>query len=211
MRFLSGAKVEAVDLVPGDEHHRLRVRTSDGTTRNVRARWVVDATGRTSLLKRRLGLAKSVGHRANAVWFRVGCPIDVDQWSDDPQWHARIEEGRRELSTNHLMGPGYWVWLIRLASGSTSVGIVTDPDLHRFEDLNRFERALEWLDAHEPQCAGVVRQHLDRIQDFRVMKDYAYSCEQVFSADRWCLAGRPASSSTPCTPRGWTSSPSATA
>ncbi|GLF93017.1 NAD(P)/FAD-dependent oxidoreductase [Streptomyces yaizuensis] len=189
VRFLSGAKVEALDLLPGDGHHRLRVRTDDGATRQFQARWVVDATGRASLLKRRLGLAKKVGHRANAVWFRVGCPIDVDQWSDDPQWHARIEEGRRELSTNHLMGPGYWVWLIRLASGSTSVGIVTDPDLHPFEQLNRFERALEWLDAHEPQCAGVIRRDLDKIQDFRVMKDYAYSCEQVFSEDRWCLAG----------------------
>ncbi|MCM2389889.1 NAD(P)/FAD-dependent oxidoreductase [Streptomyces albipurpureus] len=189
VQFVSGAKVESVDLLPEADHHRLQVRTDDGVTRQIRARWVVDATGRTSLLKRRLGLAKKVGHRANAVWFRVGCPIDVDQWSDDPQWHARIEEGRRELSTNHLMGPGYWVWLIRLASGSTSVGIVTDPDLHRFERLNQFERALEWLGQHEPQCADVIREHRDKLQDFRVMKDYAYSCEQVFSEDRWCLAG----------------------
>ncbi|WP_220096496.1 NAD(P)/FAD-dependent oxidoreductase [Streptomyces cyaneus] len=189
VRFLPGTKVESVDLRPDAEHHRLHVRTDDGATRQIHAKWVVDATGRASLLKRRLGLAKKVGHRANAVWFRVGCPIDVDQWSDDPDWHARIEEGRRELSTNHLMGPGYWVWLIRLASGSTSVGIVTDPDLHGFEQLNRFERALEWLDRHEPQCAGIVRRHRDKLQDFRVMKDYAYSCEQVFSADRWCLAG----------------------
>ncbi|MER7756987.1 NAD(P)/FAD-dependent oxidoreductase [Kitasatospora sp. NPDC097643] len=187
--FRSGTKVEEVDLRPGEEHHLLRTRTEDGATGLIRARWVVDATGRTSLLKRRLGLARKVGHRANAVWFRVGCPIDVDTWSDDPQWHARIEEGRRELSTNHLMGRGYWVWLIRLASGSTSVGIVTDPDLHPFERLNRFDRALEWLEEHEPQCAGVVRRHRDELQDFRVMKDYAYGCEQVFSADRWCLAG----------------------
>ncbi|MEU8845657.1 FAD-dependent monooxygenase [Streptomyces sp. NPDC048564] len=189
VRFLPGTKVERVDLRPDAEHHRLHVRTDDGATRLIHATWVVDATGRASLLKRRLGLAKKVGHMANAVWFRVGRPIDVDQWSDDPNWHARIEEGRRELSTNHLMGPGYWVWLIRLASGSTSVGIVTDPDLHRFEELNRFERALEWLDRHEPQCAGIIRRHREELQDFRVMKDYAYSCEQVFSADRWCLAG----------------------
>ncbi len=189
VEFLSGAKADAVELLPDEEHHRLTVHTEDGAVRHIRARWVVDATGRASLLKRRLGLAKKVGHRANAVWFRVGCPIDVDQWSDDPGWRARIEEGRRELSTNHLMGPGYWVWLIRLASGSTSVGIVTDPGFHSFDGLNRFERALDWLDRHEPQCAGVIRRHRDQLQDFRVMKDYAYSSEQVFSADRWCLAG----------------------
>ena len=34
--------------------------------------------------------------------------------------------GQRWLSTNHLMGAGYWVWLIPLGSGSTSFGIVAD-------------------------------------------------------------------------------------
>jgi flavin-dependent dehydrogenase len=117
----------------------------DGDTRRVEARWVPDATGRYSLLKRKLGLSKEVGHRADAVWFRIGHPIDIDDRSDDPAWHGRIFSRRRELSTNHLMGPGYRVWLIRLASDSIGIGIVTDPDLHPFERTNRFERALEWL------------------------------------------------------------------
>jgi hypothetical protein len=30
------------------------------------------------------------------------------------------------------------------------------------------------------------------VQDFRVMKDYSYSCEQVFSGERWCLVGEAA-------------------
>ncbi|MBB0227965.1 NAD(P)/FAD-dependent oxidoreductase [Streptomyces calidiresistens] len=187
--FHSGTRTEEVELDPTTDHHRLRLRTADGTLHHLRARWVVDATGRSSMVKRRLGLAKRVGHRANAVWFRVGHPIDVDQWSDDPAWHARIEEGERELSTNHLMGPGYWVWLIRLASGSISIGIVTDAQTHSFDEMNRFDRAMEWLARHEPQCAREIGAHRDKLQDFRVMKDYAYSCERVFSSDRWCLAG----------------------
>ena len=55
--------------------------------------------------------------------------------------------------------------------------------------MNRFERALNWLHAHEPQCAQVIEQHGTEIQDFRVMKDYSYSCEQVYSDERWCLTG----------------------
>ena len=35
------------------------------------------------------------------------------------------------------------------------------------------------------------------IQDFRVMKDYSYSCEQVFSDERWCLIGEAAVSLDP--------------
>jgi hypothetical protein len=79
--------------------------------------------------------------------------------------------------------------LIPLASGSTSVGIVTDASMHAFDEMNRFDRALAWLEAREPQCAAVVAAHREAVQDFRVMKDYSYSCEQVFSSDRWCLIG----------------------
>ena len=187
--FAAGVKIEGVELDPQAEHHRITVRTADGTTEELHAKWVVDGSGRSSLLKRKLGLTKKVGHHANAVWFRIGHPIDIDHWSDDPEWRARIVEGRRELSTNHLMGPGYWVWLIRLASGSISIGIVTDADVHPFEEMNKFDRAMHWLARHEPQCARVIEEHRDKLQDFRIMKDYAYTSEQVFSSDRWCLAG----------------------
>lgn len=189
VEFLDGAVVSSVAIRPGAEPHRVRVRDADGE-QEVQAHWVVDATGRHRLLQRQLGLSRSVGHSANAVWFRVAHPIDIKDWSDDPDWQARITGGDRAMSTNHLMGAGYWVWLIRLASGSISIGIVTDSTMHSFEDMNRFDRALEWLREREPQCARAVEPHRDKIQDFRVMKNYSYSCEQVYSgADRWCLTG----------------------
>jgi flavin-dependent dehydrogenase len=194
--FLDGCKVQQISLQPQDEYHRLSVLHA-GSDRTIQARWVVDASGRSALLKRQLGLAKKVNHHANAVWFRIAYPIDINQWSDDPGWQARICEGARSLSTNHLMGPGYWVWLIPLASNSISIGIVTDASMHAFEEMNRFERALAWLHRHEPQCAEVVEQHRDKVQDFRVMKDYAYSCEQVYSGERWCLTGEAAVSIDP--------------
>lgn len=189
--FLDGSKIQQVILQPEQEFHRVQIQHEAGES-EVQARWVVDATGRSSFLKRQLGLAKKVGHHANAVWFRVEHLINVDTWSDDEIWLSRITTGERFLSTNHLMGSGYWVWLIPLASGSTSVGIVTDASMHDFDSMNRFERALQWLHEHEPQCAAEVEQHKDQLQDFRVMKDYAYSCEQVFSGDRWCLIGEAA-------------------
>ncbi len=186
--FMDDCKVQQITLQPQKDEHCLQALYG-GIEHQFQARWIVDASGRSSLLKRQLGLAKKMGHHANAVWFRVGQPIDINTWSDDPVWHARIREGDRSLSTNHLMGAGYWVWLIRLASGSTSVGIVTDPAMHPFEEMNRFERALTWLHQHEPQCAQTIEQYQDDVQDFRIMKDYSYSCEQVYSGERWCLTG----------------------
>lgn len=184
--FLDGCKVERVSL-QADAH---TVGVSRGEHQfDLRARWVVDASGRSSILKRQLNLAKKVAHNASAVWFRVGQKIDIDEWSQSPEWHARITDGQRYLSTNHLCGKGYWVWLIPLASGSTSVGIVTDPAYHSFDALNRFERALEWLRTYEPQCARAIEQHREDVQDFRVMKHYSYSSDQVYSGERWCLAG----------------------
>jgi len=189
--FLDGCKVQQITLQPEHEFHRVSLAYGS-SEREIQARWIVDASGRSALLKRQLGLAKKVGHHANAVWFRVGHPIDIDDWSTDTDWLARITDGERTLSTNHLMGHGYWVWLIPLASNSISIGIVTDASIHNFEEMNLFERAMTWLHEHEPQCAEAVEQHRDKIQDFRVMKDYSYSCEQVFSGDRWCLIGEAA-------------------
>ncbi len=202
--FLPGSRVLQVDCAPDASPHRIRLAV-DGRERLVHARWVVDATGRSHFLGRRFGLRKEVGHKANAAWFRVGRPIDLGSWSDDPDWHARLKEGRRELSTNHLMGPGYWVWLIRLASDAISIGIVADAGAHRFDEFNTLDKALGWLRRHEPQCARAVTEHQDRIQDFRVMKDYAYSCERVYDGvGRWCLTGESGVFLDPLYSRDWT-------
>ncbi|WP_218276004.1 hypothetical protein, partial [Pseudomonas sp. GW460-R15] len=66
------------------------------------ARWLVDASGRAATLKRMLGLAKPSPHKANASWFRIDYPIDIESWSDDSKWHSLIPHGKRRLSTNHL-------------------------------------------------------------------------------------------------------------
>ncbi|RJQ75821.1 NAD(P)/FAD-dependent oxidoreductase [Pseudonocardiaceae bacterium YIM PH 21723] len=197
VRFLDNHRVSGFEVSDGDDPHLIKVN-DNGEQRSIRARWVVDATGRAGLIKRKLGLAKPVSHHANSSWFRVRHPIDIGSWSDDEEWHARTDVergpygrpgGARRLSTNHLMGHGYWVWLIPLASGSTSIGIVADADIHPHAGFNTLERALEWLDEREPQCAAAIRRYQDDVQDFRVMRDYAYGCKQVYSNDRWCLTG----------------------
>ncbi|MGH3613341.1 MAG: NAD(P)/FAD-dependent oxidoreductase [Pseudonocardia sp.] len=189
VEVLTGSVVRSVTLRSGAQRHDVALDTPHGPAERS-ATWVVDATGRHRLLQRQLDLQLEVGHEANAAWFRVGHPIDVGSWSTDPVWLTALEEGRRELSTNHLMGEGYWVWLIRLGESAISVGIVADPAVHPFNEFNTLDRALDWLDVHEPQCARVMREHRDDVLDFRVMKDYSYSCRQVFDGGkRWALTG----------------------
>ena len=163
-------------------------------TRRVRyradSRWVVDASGRAGLLRRQLGLKREVTHGANAVWFRVNTRVKVDDWSDDPAWRARVPTGERWLSTNHLMGKGYWTWLIPLGSGSTSIGIVADEAIHPFAPINRFERAMDWLREFEPQCARAIEAlPANALEDFLALQHFAHGCARVFSADGWALVG----------------------
>ena len=186
IEVLDGASVRDVQL--GNDVHSLTVSTATAQ-RHVTTRWLVDASGRAGLLRRQLGLTRPVRHSANACWFRIGARLRVDDWCSDAEWSSMVPTRERWMSTNHLMGRGYWVWLIPLGSGSTSVGIVADEPLHPFTRINRMDRAREWLRVHEPQCAEVVEQHADQIQDFLALKHYAFGCSQVFSQERWMLIG----------------------
>jgi flavin-dependent dehydrogenase len=161
-----------------------------GGAGTVQARWLVDASGRSGLIRRQLGLTRTVTHGANAAWFRVKARVKVDDWSNDPAWKARVPTGERWLSTNHLMGKGYWTWLIPLGSGSTSIGIVADNDLHPYSRISRYERAMDWLHEFEPQCAGAIEAlEPGALEDFLALKHYAHGCERVFSPDGWSLVG----------------------
>lgn len=165
----------------------------NGSEQTIQARWVVDASGRASFLKRKLNLEEDLNHDINAVWFRIDAAIQIDQWCDDANWQSLTGKvPRRWLSTNHLMGEGYWVWLIPLATGSTSVGIVADPNIHSLRDINSFEKAIAWLEQHEPQCANSILQHVDKMQDFLAVRKISRGARQVFSADRWGLVGEAA-------------------
>ncbi len=185
---IATGRVRSVEF-SSDHPHIISFQRGDTITHST-ARWVVDASGRNRTLPRQLDLRRANEHNCNAVWLRVAAEIDVGQWSDDPSWQARLIEGDRALSTNHLMGEGYWVWLIRLASGSTSVGIVADPAFHAFDRFNTLAKAQSWLCQHEPQCAAALARHEHLIKDFRVMKNYSHGATKVFDGrDRWCLTG----------------------
>jgi flavin-dependent dehydrogenase len=185
--LFGGCKVEDVDLDSDD--HTVTVTSEDGGF-SVKARWVIGATGRASFMRRKLGLDKEVPHAINSAWFRLEGELDPEDWSTDEKWLDRMSErGLRRLSTNHLIDKGYWVWLIPLSSGSTSVGIVADPRIHPFEEFNTLEAALDWITRNEPQLAQALEGRQDQIVDFLKVEHYSHGCKRVFSPERWCVTG----------------------
>ena len=185
--FEDGAVVRDIEL-NGDRSHVVSFEQA-GESRRIEARWLVDASGRAGLLKRQLDLAQGNDHDANAVWWRVDGFVDPNQWSDDAQWLARCTPSDRWRSTNHMCGPGYWFWLIPLASGAHSLGIVCDAKMHPLETMNTHDKAMAWLREHQPQVAASLEKPEHKLQDFLFLRHFSYGCKQVFSGDRWALTG----------------------
>ena len=188
VRFAAGALVRDIELAAPGQEHRVEW-TVEGRRHEARARWLVDACGRAGLIKKKLELAEPNGHDANAVWFRIGDRLRIDDWSDDPEWRGRCDPAARWLSTNHLVGPGYWAWLIPLASGSHSVGIVADAGMHPLATMNSFDKAMDWLREHQPRLFDELDGKRHLLQDFAFFRNFSYGCKQVFSGQRWALTG----------------------
>lgn len=185
--FIDDAKVVSCELNAADRH--TIAYTKNGERAQLQAKWVIDASGRWGVLKRKLGLAEKVGHGCSAAWWRIDARIDIDEWfgAGEDRFGERLIS--RWYSTNHLMGPGYWTWVIPLRGDRTSVGIVFDERLHDPKQLNSFEGALQWLTKHEPLCATACRERADLLMDYRLLRKFAHGCTQVFSTDRWGLTG----------------------
>ena len=135
------------------------VPAAGGEETTVKARWLVDASGRSFILKRKLGLLEDNGHVVNSSWFRLAGGLDIEDWADpdDEEFFGRMSErGLRQFSTNHLCGKGYWMWMIPLSSGPISIGIVADPRFHPMDEMDTLDKAIDWIREHEPQLGESI-------------------------------------------------------
>ena len=186
--LIEGATLREPDLGTGGDQHRVTMRTPDGEV-VVTARWLIDATGRRALLRKELKLSRGTRHPASSGWFRIDGKFDINDMvpESDTRWHGAEFKKDRWRSTNHFMGPGYWVWVIPLSSGKTSIGVVVHEDTHSFDDVRSLERVWGFLEEHEPVLASAIadREKLD----FLCLKGYSHNVTRPWSADRWGMVG----------------------
>ena len=86
-------QAEGIDFGQDGADHTLRLHDRNrGERKSIRARWVIDATGRRRFLHRLRHQPTSPGGRCSAVWFRVPGWIDVDDFapSTETAWHERV-------------------------------------------------------------------------------------------------------------------------
>ncbi|HEY8374948.1 MAG TPA: tryptophan 7-halogenase [Nannocystis sp.] len=193
--LLEGHVVKDIEFGAGEDDHLVHIEARDGgESRTLRAGYYVDAAGRRGFLRGKLGLNCPSGHLANAAWWRVPARVDVADLvpKDVVHWHQRDPEHIRWYSTVHFMGPGYWLWYIPLAPGDdgrphTSIGIVVHDELHPFDTIRTYERALAWVEKHEPRCWAQIKD-LEPL-DFLCLKHFSHGCKRVHSPQRWSLVG----------------------
>jgi flavin-dependent dehydrogenase len=178
-----------VQLTPGCTQ-RLRVNTPSGE-RTVQCRWIVDASGAAALLARQNGWWRAnTEHPTASLWSRWRGVAEWDglELADaHPGW-AQACWGSRGTATNHLLGPGWWAWMIQLKGGDVSIGVVWDQRLADIPDgPNLTARLRAKLTSHP-----VGRRLLTKAEciegDIHWRKNLAYSCSTL-AGDGFVLVG----------------------
>jgi flavin-dependent dehydrogenase len=187
--LLEGVSVEQIELGKGRESHRTKIKGERGDEAWIESRWLVDASGRAALVRREQKLTRGSGHSAHSGWFRVKGKVDITQFAppEATEWHEASWAGDRWRSTNHLMGEGYWAWIIPLSTGNTSIGLVVHDPPHAFEEVRTLERVMGFLEKHEPH----LHEQLARfeVMDFKCLRSYSHNVARGWSGDRWALVG----------------------
>lgn len=152
--------------------HGVTVTAGD---RTLRARVLVDASGRHGFVGKREGVRIADDELRKASIYA----------------HFRgvlRDDGRREGDTRISTLPNLgWMWWIPLSDDVTSVGVVLDIDEHRVGrkgDLGAiFDRAV----ATSPLAQRLL-QRAERVSEFGAESGFSYRAER-YAGDRWFLAG----------------------
>lgn len=159
----------------------------------VEAGWVVDATGRARLTAKRRRLTRSNRVRNGSFFWWVDGRVDLDRLTDLTPKERRLRRDRAQLghlpawlATNHLVGDGFWFWVIPL-QGKTSLGLVFDTEVIDPSDVFSVEKATAWICERFP---FLVRDLPHReVLDFAGFRTYSHDCLQTLSAERWAMTG----------------------
>jgi flavin-dependent dehydrogenase len=145
----------------------------NGSFHSIRARYVIDASGRTSVLGRKFKIKKTYDDLQKLSIFA----------HYDGVWRA---EGIDGTLTVLIRAIDRWFWLIPLTAERTSVGVVLDTEAFRNSKL-RAEDFLEQVLSEQPIIAKRMTD-ARRVSQVYMEADFSYRSARLHG-DRWLLAG----------------------
>lgn len=152
---------------------KLNVQRGDGTNSSFRARYLLDCSGRQTLLGSLMKVKEVYEHLQKFSIFAHYENVDRLPGKD-----ATLIRMVRSLDR--------WFWLIPLTQTRTSVGVVLDTTSFRKEKLAP-EEALEKFIAEQPLMRERMKNAV-RVSPVYSAGDYSYRNRQL-SGDRWLLVG----------------------
>jgi flavin-dependent dehydrogenase len=172
---VTGASVREV-IFDGDRAKGVRVQLSDGDLHGYSARVIVDATGQSAFISRKLKIVKSDQDLKKASIFTH-------------YENGHRDEGMDEGATLILQSEhkDSWFWYIPMPDNRVSVGVVGDLD-YLFADRSLDAQAI--FDRELQICKPVLERLSNASQAFpvSVTKDFTYRATRL-SGDGWVLVG----------------------
>lgn len=163
-------RVKTVDFE--DTHARIDFE-QDGSPGTIRASYVLDATGRHSLVAAKYGLKRPYpGLRKMAIYAHYE--------------GVEVPEGDDGTLTTLLREDDGWFWVIPLSRKKISLGWVMD-----LEDFRRAGQSPEFLFEARIQRQPLILERIQggvRVTEVLASGDYSYRQERL-TGERWMLAG----------------------
>jgi len=173
----NGAEVheetEVTKLEFTDDRVKIDIEAADGTESKIEARYLLDCSGRQTMLGGLFKVKKTYEHLQKFSVFAHYENVERLRGKD-----ATLIRMVRSLDR--------WFWLIPLTETRTSVGVVMDTTTFRAERLAP-EAALEKFIAEQPLMNERMKNAI-RVSPVYSAGDYSYRNRQL-AGDRWLLVG----------------------
>ena len=163
--------VETVAFAKDRVH--LRLRTQTGGVETIHARYIVDASGRNSVLGNHFKIKKNYDHLQKLSLFA----------HYEGVWRP---QGIDATLTLLIRGIDRWFWLIPLTAERTSIGVVLDREVFRGSEQSPEEFLAQAL-AEQPIIARRMPS-AHRVSEVHVAADFSYRSTRLHG-ERWLLVG----------------------
>jgi flavin-dependent dehydrogenase len=171
---IEGCRVRDVELLAPGQGARVHAEHDGGRTQSWQTRYVIDASGRDTLLGNRLNIKqRNAKHNSSAMYAHF-------------KGVRRDSDCKRAGNISLFWFDHGWMWLIPLADGATSVGTVVWPYYMKSRNKPLREFFLETLASCGPLAERL--QGAELISDVEATGNYAYTCERCYG-DNFLLVG----------------------
>jgi flavin-dependent dehydrogenase len=170
-------------VLGGAGKNTFTLKAEDKSEREVTAAWVIDASGKAALIPRQRKQWRSHAeqHPTSSIWTRFQNVTYLDSQEGREKMAGVSEKVRalRQSATNHLMGDGWWCWIIPLDNGEVSAGLTWDRRLFTPPSEGSMAERLHRHLLDQPVGRVLFENAKPVEEDNRYYKDLAYYAKEV--------------------------------